>query len=105
MLTNIGPLNLRQGFAPLCPPVRAILLMCVGKIMDRPAVAEDGKTIIVRKECSMVITGDHRFADAGGYLQFYRCFDGYVNDPEHFDHSLFEEKKPWDEKEDPLAGL
>jgi len=68
MLTNIGPLNLKQGFAPLCPPVRALMLMCVGKIQMRPAVAEDGVTIIARKECSMVITGDHRYADAAGYL-------------------------------------
>jgi len=26
-------------------------------------------------------------------------------DPEHFDHTKYEEKKPWDETEDPLVDL
>ena len=32
-------------------------------------VAEDGKTIFVRKEMTMVITGDHRYADAIVYKE------------------------------------
>jgi len=57
------------------------MMLCFGMIEPRAAVAEDGKTLIVQKQCSMVITGDHRFADAGSYLKFYRCMEGYIADP------------------------
>ena len=54
------------------------MVICTGKVRNEAAVAEDGKTIFVRKEMTMVITGDHRYADAAGYLCFYKCFDGYI---------------------------
>jgi len=76
------------------------MLLCIGKVEPRAAVRPDGETLYVRKECSLVITGDHRYSDAAGYLQFYRCFQGYVEDPEHFDPIKFEERKPWDETEE-----
>jgi hypothetical protein len=45
----------------------------------------------------MVITGDHRFADAGSYLKFYRCMEGYIGDPANFDESTYAEAVPFDE--------
>jgi hypothetical protein len=45
----------------------------------------------------IVITGDHRYADAAGYLCFYKCFDGYMNDPAKFNPSDYKEAVPFDE--------
>lgn len=55
--------------------------------------------------CTVVVTADHRFSDAAGYLQFYRCLIGYINDPENFDHTKYEERKQYDEVGDPLEGV
>jgi len=79
--------------------MRATMVICTGKIRNEAAVAEDGKTIFVRKEMTMVITGDHRYADAGSYLCFYKCFDGYMEDPANFDPTKFRDSVPFDELE------
>jgi hypothetical protein len=97
ILSNVGSLGLRAGYAPLCPPMRATMLVCTGKIRNEPAVAEDGKTFIVQKQMTMVITGDHRYADAAGYLCFYKCFDGYMADPANFKPADWKEAVPFDE--------
>lgn len=46
---------------------------------------------------TMVITGDHRYADAAGYLCFYKCFDGYMADPANFNPADWKEAVPFDE--------
>jgi len=97
VLSNVGTLGLRAGYAPLCPPMRATMLVCIGKVRNEPAVAEDGKTFIVQKQMTMVITGDHRYADAATYLCFYKCFDGYLADPANFDPTQWKEATPFDE--------
>jgi pyruvate/2-oxoglutarate dehydrogenase complex dihydrolipoamide acyltransferase (E2) component len=97
VLSNVGTLGLRGAFAPLCPPMRSTMMICTGKVRNEPAVAEDGKTFIVQKQMQIVITGDHRYADAAGYLCFYKCFDGYMNDPAKFNPSDYKEAVPFDE--------
>lgn len=32
MVSNIGPLGIDCGFAPLCPPTRCSIIVCVGKV-------------------------------------------------------------------------
>ena len=97
VLSNVGTLGLRAGYAPLCPPMRSTMMVCTGKMRNEPAVAEDGKTFIVQKQMSMVITGDHRYADAGSYLPFYKCLHGYLDDPANFDPTQWKEVTPFDE--------
>jgi hypothetical protein len=38
ILTNIGTLGMQQGFAPLCPPMRSMGLICAGKTEKRAVV-------------------------------------------------------------------
>lgn len=38
VLTNIGTLGFEQGFAPLCPPMHSIGLLCTGAIIKKPIV-------------------------------------------------------------------
>lgn len=46
----------------------------------------------------MVLTGDHRYADAASYLNFYKCFHGYLKDPAVFDETKYKEATPYDEE-------
>jgi hypothetical protein len=45
VISNVGTLGLKQGYAPLCPPLRATMMICFGKVEPRAGVAKDGKTI------------------------------------------------------------
>jgi hypothetical protein len=42
ILTNIGTLGLSKGYAPLCPPMHAMGLFCMGTIEKRPIVNSEG---------------------------------------------------------------
>jgi hypothetical protein len=42
ILTNIGTLGLSKGYAPLCPPMHAMGLFCMGTIEKRPIVNIEG---------------------------------------------------------------
>jgi len=46
IVTNIGTLGYDQGFAPLCPPMHALALICTGKIEKKPIVNEAGEIVI-----------------------------------------------------------
>ena len=84
ILTNIGTLGLSRGYAPLCPPMHALGLFCIGKIEKRPIVDESGQ-IVVADMASLVGTGDHRFGDAVIFNPLFRAYRGYVEDPKHWD--------------------
>jgi hypothetical protein len=84
ILTNIGTLGLTRGYAPLCPPMHSMGLICAGKIEKRPIVDADGN-ITIADISSIVGTGDHRFGDAVIWKPFFKAFMGYVEDPENFD--------------------
>jgi len=45
VVSNVGSLGLKQGYAPLCPPLRATMMICLGKVEPRAAVNADGKTL------------------------------------------------------------
>ena len=41
LVTNIGTLGYSSGYAPLCPPMHALALICCGKVEKRPIVKDD----------------------------------------------------------------
>jgi len=84
ILTNIGTLGLTRGYAPLCPPMHAIGLFCIGKIEKRPIVNDQGQ-IVVADMASLVATGDHRIGDAAIFNPLFRAYRGYVEDPQTWD--------------------
>lgn len=47
IVTNIGTLGLKSGLAPLCPPMRAMGLLCTGKIDKRAIVDQETDEITV----------------------------------------------------------
>lgn len=63
MISNIGTLGMNQGFAPLCPPLHAQFVYCIGKIEKRAVVRENDE-VVVRPMVNIVLTCDHRFGDA-----------------------------------------
>ncbi len=62
MVTNIGSFGLTHGYAPLVPPSRTPIIICLGAMREEPVV-EDGK-VVVRPMLTTTGTFDHR------------CFDG-----------------------------
>ena len=79
ILTNIGTLGVKQGFAPLCPPMRSVGLTCAGTIRKVPLVV-DGE-LKIQSILTTTNTGDHRFGDAAIWLPLLKTFSGYMNDP------------------------
>jgi pyruvate/2-oxoglutarate dehydrogenase complex dihydrolipoamide acyltransferase (E2) component len=59
-------------------------LFCIGKVEKRPICDEQGN-IITADMSSLVATGDHRVGDAVCFSPLFKCFRGYVEDPERFD--------------------
>ena len=101
VVTNVGTMGLPMGFAPLCPPVHQLGLMCFGAIEKRAVVdTNDGDKIKVAKMCTAVGTGDHRYGDAAIFVPFFGALKGYVEDPENFDETKFKENARYDELKD-----
>lgn len=76
-------MGLESGFAPLCPPIHGMFLVCTGKICKKPIVGE-GDKIEVAYMMNTVWTIDHRYGDAAIGLNFIRIVKDFVEDPENF---------------------
>lgn len=98
VLTNIGTLNMQQGFAPLCPPLRAMGFTCAGNIRKSPVVV-DGK-IEIADIMTSTQTGDHRFGDASIFIPLHKVYKGYIEDPENFKAENYAGKAHWSEAKD-----
>eukprot|EP00349_Pseudokeronopsis_sp_Brazil_P000471 CAMPEP_0202965026 /NCGR_PEP_ID=MMETSP1396-20130829/9142_1 /ASSEMBLY_ACC=CAM_ASM_000872 /TAXON_ID= /ORGANISM="Pseudokeronopsis sp., Strain Brazil" /LENGTH=217 /DNA_ID=CAMNT_0049687611 /DNA_START=282 /DNA_END=935 /DNA_ORIENTATION=- len=88
VITNIGSLDMEEGFAPFCPPCQAEFLACMGKAVKKPVVTE-GDKIEVKPIMKVVYTLDHRFGDASLTLKMFKILKDYIEDPEHFDPSKY----------------
>ena len=84
ILTNIGTLGLTRGYAPLCPVMHGMGLICAGKIEKRP-ICDDEGNIVVADMSSIVGTGDHRYGDAVIWKPFFKSFRGFIEDPQAYD--------------------
>ncbi|MBI4615318.1 MAG: 2-oxo acid dehydrogenase subunit E2 [Planctomycetes bacterium] len=83
MVTSVGMFGIEYGFAPFFPLADTPLLVCVGRVQDRPAVVEG--RIEVRPICPLGATLDHRLVDgvlAGRLAQVVR---DYLARPEEFE--------------------
>jgi len=80
MVTSIGSLGLNEGYPPLVPMSRVPVLVCAGKVEDRPVVRD--KEIVIRPICVLTATFDHRVMD--GFLagKLARFITEYMEDPE-----------------------
>ena len=86
LISNVGTLNFDLAFAPLCSPMFAQLVLCVGKIIKKPVVDEtDGDKIIAKQVSQCVFTCDHRFGDAASINTALKVMAGYMEGPEEFD--------------------
>lgn len=98
VLTNVGPLGLEEGFAPLCPPLHAMGFWAIGCLKKKPVVDDEGN-IVVGDVMKAVLTGDHRFGDAAISLPMVRAVEFMWKDPEKFEENLatIPEKVPYEE--------
>lgn len=79
MLTSVGSLGVPPGFAPLVPPSRCPLLICLGRVEDKPWVV-DGK-VVVRPVVGFAATFDHRFMDGLMASRLFKIFTDVVQNP------------------------
>lgn len=96
VLTNIGSIGMQQGFAPFCPPIRAMGFTCAGRTIRTPVVIDD--QIVIQDVLNGTHTGDHRYGDASIWVPMYKCVRGYVEDAKNFDPSLYKENVHYSEK-------
>ncbi len=91
VITNIGTLNIEQGFAPIPTPMRCQMIACVGRVEKRTKVIDD--KIEIRDMMTVVYTYDHRFGDAANGLRFLKLIHDYVEDPENFNLDKYKASK------------
>ena len=99
ILTNVGPLGYKMAFAPLCPIAHTMSLICTGKIEKKPIVNDAGE-IEIASMMTAVATGDHRYGDAAIFINFFKCFQSYIEDPDNFDHTKLPETIHYKEKDE-----
>lgn len=80
MVTSVGMLGLPPGFAPLVPPSRCPLLLCVGAVQMKPW-AVDSTTVAVRPVVGIAFTADHRFIDGYMASRMFKFFKDFMDDP------------------------
>ena len=89
------------AYAPLCPPLHQIALLCAGKIEKKTYVdTEDDDKIKVASMMTSVATGDHRYGDAAIMAPFFGCYKGYIENPAEFDEKKYKDVPHWSELKD-----
>lgn len=79
-VTNVGPLGIPAGFAPIVPVTRLSLNVALGRIEEAP-VAEDGQ-VVVRPVLPLTATFDHRVVDGYHAGRLSNTFVAMLQDPE-----------------------
>jgi len=82
MLTSVGSLGVPPGFAPLVPPSRCPILICLGRVTDKPWVV-DG-TVMPRPIINFTTTFDHRFIDGLQASRMLKTFFDILEDPKKY---------------------
>jgi len=92
VITNVGPMGYTAAFAPLCPVLHQLSIICCGAIEKRAVVdKEDGDKIKVANMMTVVASGDHRFGDAAIMRPYFVTMRGYIEDPIGFDEKKFKD--------------
>jgi pyruvate/2-oxoglutarate dehydrogenase complex dihydrolipoamide acyltransferase (E2) component len=79
-VTNIGPLGIPAGFAPIVPVTRLALNVALGRIEEAP-LAENGQ-VVVRPVLPLTATFDHRVVDGYHAGRLSNTFVEMLQDPE-----------------------
>ena len=104
MITNIGTLGLREGFAPLCSPTFTQMVVCFGAHHKKPVYDKESDSIKVAEIMTGVFTFDHRFGDAAVAGPSITITSDYINDPENFDPTKYVDKVTAAEREQNLVN-
>lgn len=80
MITNLGTFGMPPALAPLLPPSRVPLILCLGAITDKPWVI-DGR-VEARPVFEMGVTFDHRFMDGITASRMYKMMKEILAEPE-----------------------
>ena len=90
VVTNVGTMGYTSAFAPLCPPMHQMSLICTGAIEKRAVIdKEDGDKIKVANMMTCVGSGDHRYGDAAIMRPFFVNMRAYMEDPGNYDETKF----------------
>ena len=90
-----------SAFAPICPLVHSMALLCTGAIQKRAVVDEkDNDSVKVRPMMTIAATGDHRYGDAAIFLPFFKTLRGYIEDPTNFDETKYKANVHYSELKD-----
>lgn len=99
LITNIGTLGLKEGYAPLCSPTFTQMVVCFGAHHKKPVYEEKSDSIIAAEVMTGVFTFDHRFGDAAIAGPCITITTDFLCDPEAFDPSKYVDKITVAEKE------
>ena len=79
IVTSVGMFGIEEAFAPFTPFARVPVLLLVGAVTDRPAVA-DGK-LVIRPQFTLTATLDHRFIDGQQIAVIGKVVRSVLEDP------------------------
>lgn len=74
-------------------------LICTGKIEKRPYYNPETGKLEVASMMTSTATGDHRYGDAAIFIPFFKTLEGYLKDPENFDHTKYRDVPHYSEKD------
>ena len=98
MISNIGTLGIETGFAPLCSPTFCMLVICFGASRKIPVYDEKTDSIVAKQVVNTVFTFDHRYGDAALAAHVIKVATSFIEDPENFDPTKFEDKVSAEER-------
>ena len=104
LITNIGTLGLKEGYAPLCSPTFTQMVACFGAHHKKPVYDEKTDSIKVGEIMTGVFTFDHRFGDAAVAGPSLNITTDFINDPENFDPNKYVDKITAAEREKNLLN-
>jgi pyruvate/2-oxoglutarate dehydrogenase complex dihydrolipoamide acyltransferase (E2) component len=98
MISNIGTLGIEIGYAPLCSPTYCQLVICFGAARKVPVYDETTDSIVAKQIITTIFTFDHRFGDAAVAAHTIKVASNFIEDPDNFDPTNFEDKVSVEEK-------
>lgn len=82
MVTSVGMLGLPPGLAPLVPPSRCPLIICLGAVQKKPWVVQN--EVKVRPVAGLTCTFDHRFMDGFMASRMFQVLRERLEEPQRF---------------------
>ena len=92
LISNVGTLDLDYAFAPLCSPMFAQIVGCIGRISKKPVYDPETDSIKAEEILTSVLTFDHRFGDAAQGSRLIKAISSYIENPESTEKRV-EDKK------------